>query len=239
MATNPSIPISQPNGSADLSPTENGLRSGPIHREQGSASYQVLKTVRRKKGEKGLWDESPELSRVCSALVSAELLTVCALQTAVTDLSLPPLTLKAISEALTAVPTLSLPQNTLHLLPLFRGTAQPLPGAPATSVPRSRWTPSLIPTPATGPQWFFPSPPLPPTLRRAQLSSLNLSLIFMQSQRAQPRVLAEGWTKGPAVISPVPVSPPAVKQTVLEPEGNHGASHFHPERDKGEVRCCI
>lgn len=66
--------------------------------------------------------EMPPGIQVCGALVR-EPLTVCA---PVTDLSLPPLTLQALCEALPAVPTLSLPQSTFHLLPLLSSTAWPL-----------------------------------------------------------------------------------------------------------------
>lgn len=55
MATEPSITISQPNGSADFSPTENGswLGSRPPRGRARVTGYQGLKTVGRKQGETG------------------------------------------------------------------------------------------------------------------------------------------------------------------------------------------
>lgn len=70
------------------------------------------------------------------ALVS-ELLIGGALQVPVTDLSLPPPTLKAVPAVLTAVPTLSLLQSTFHLrLLLQRHSVAPV-GSIAASFPRS------------------------------------------------------------------------------------------------------
>ena len=88
MATEPSITISQPNGSADFSSTENRywLRSRPTPGEQGSAG---CLGSRGKEGRDVRLGVITELSRESRALANA-LPIVCALQAPVTDLSLPP-----------------------------------------------------------------------------------------------------------------------------------------------------